>query len=174
MSSLGQVSDEIVGVYYVYFSPVCLAITIFHLCVWQLRAWQFPEGENSITASTANDLRTDKYSIYGDTEKLKAVAAGLSQIGASFAIATAVVFGGAALAFGITASKLDIHNSEDIKTKGRDLLHPKFDGVRDQLVPIRVWAENKSSGWRIGMDKQGKENRLIKELSKNLGVKDSS
>ncbi|KAI3928556.1 hypothetical protein MKW98_024157 [Papaver atlanticum] len=75
------------------------------------KRWRFPEGENSVFASTANDLRTDKYNIYGDAEKLKAISAGISRIGASFAIATAVVFGGAALAFGITASKLDIHNS---------------------------------------------------------------
>ncbi|KAI3870483.1 hypothetical protein MKX03_022676 [Papaver bracteatum] len=138
------------------------------------KRWRFPEGENSVFASTANDLRTDKYNIYGDAEKLKAISAGISQIGASFAIATAVVFGGAALAFGITASKLDIHNSEDIKTKGKDLLQPKFDGVRDQLVPMRVWAESKSKGWRTVMDKQVQENRLVKELSKNLGVKESN
>ncbi|XP_026448148.1 uncharacterized protein LOC113348546 isoform X1 [Papaver somniferum] len=138
------------------------------------KRWLFPEGENSVFASTANDLRTDRYNIYGDAENLKAISAGISQIGASFAIATVVVFGGAALAFGITASKLDIHNGEDIKTKGKDLLQPKFDGVRDQLVPVRIWAENKSKGWRTGMDKQVQENRLVKELSKNLGLKESN
>ncbi|OVA03431.1 hypothetical protein BVC80_205g69 [Macleaya cordata] len=137
------------------------------------KRWQLPEGENSVLASTANDLRRDKYTNV-NSEKLKAAAAGLSQIGTAFAVATAVVFGGAALTFGLTASKLDLQNSDDIRTKGRDLLQPKIEGVKEQLVPIRVWAENASKEWRIEREREVKENPLIKELTKRLGVKNSN
>lgn len=40
--------------------------------------WQLPDSENSVLASTANDLRHDKYTPM-NPEKLKAAAAGLSQ-----------------------------------------------------------------------------------------------
>ncbi|KAI3988067.1 hypothetical protein MKX01_011856 [Papaver californicum] len=49
----------------------------------------------------------------------------------------------------------------------------------EAINPIRSYvtlpqAENKSKGLCTGMDKQVQENLLVKELSKNLGVQDSS
>ena len=40
--------------------------------------WELPEHENSVLASTANELRNDRYSQV-NPEKLKAAAEGLSQ-----------------------------------------------------------------------------------------------
>ena len=40
--------------------------------------WQLPTAENAVLASTANELRRDKYTPV-NPEKLKAAAAGLSQ-----------------------------------------------------------------------------------------------
>ncbi|XP_010252511.1 PREDICTED: uncharacterized protein LOC104594079 isoform X2 [Nelumbo nucifera] len=106
------------------------------------KRWELPNVEHSVLASTANELRHDRYA-HVNPEKLKAAAEGLSQVGKALAIATTIVFGGATLAFGLTASKLELHNSDDIRTKGRDLVQPKFEMVREQLLPVRVWV------WRI-------------------------
>ncbi|KAF8391592.1 hypothetical protein HHK36_023898 [Tetracentron sinense] len=135
--------------------------------------WDLPNQEHSVLASTANDLRLDKYT-YVNPEKLKAAAEGLSQMGKAFAVATAVVFGGATLMFGLTASKLELHNSDDFRTKGRDLVQPKIEMVREQLIPLRIWAENTSKKWHFEREEEIKERPIIKELSKMLGVRSSS
>ncbi|PIA50564.1 hypothetical protein AQUCO_01200030v1 [Aquilegia coerulea] len=134
------------------------------------KRWQLPDGEHSFSASTANELRQDRYS-HVNPEKLKAATEGLSQIGKAFFLATTIVFGGAVLAFGMAASKLELRNSDDIKTKGRDLVHPKFENMKEQLVPLRIWAENKSKKWHFEREEEVKDNPLIKELSKRLGAK---
>ncbi|PIA50563.1 hypothetical protein AQUCO_01200030v1 [Aquilegia coerulea] len=105
------------------------------------KRWQLPDGEHSFSASTANELRQDRYS-HVNPEKLKAATEGLSQIGKAFFLATTIVFGGAVLAFGMAASKLELRNSDDIKTKGRDLVHPKFENMKEQLVPLRIWVQS--------------------------------
>ncbi|KAI3992715.1 hypothetical protein MKX01_021676 [Papaver californicum] len=114
------------------------------------KRWQFPEGENSVFASTANDLRTDKYNIYGDAGKLKVISAGISQIGASFAIATALVFGGAALAFGIASSKLDIHNISFLNKVKMNLADPKYQAMGKNQNKTKFYikhADNIRGGW---------------------------
>ncbi|KAF5204314.1 Coiled-coil protein [Thalictrum thalictroides] len=132
------------------------------------KRWQLPDGEHSFSASTANALRQDMDS-HVNPEKLKAAAEGLSQIGKAFFLATTIVFGGAVVAFGMLASKLELQNSDDIKTKGRDLVHPKFENMKEQLVPLRIWAENKSKKWHFEREEEVKDNLLVKELSKRLG-----
>ncbi|EPS59127.1 hypothetical protein M569_15683, partial [Genlisea aurea] len=113
------------------------------------KRWKVPNSENTPVASTANDLRQDKYAP-NDTEKLKAAAAGLSRIGSAFAIATALIFGGFALMSSLLASKFEVHNMRDIRYKGKELLRPKVDTFRDQLNPLRSWVENVSGKWRYG------------------------
>ncbi|KAG8364575.1 hypothetical protein BUALT_Bualt18G0011600 [Buddleja alternifolia] len=135
--------------------------------------WQLPNSENSVLASTANDLRHDKYTPI-NPDKLKAAAAGLTQIGSAFAIATAVVFGGGALVFGLAASKLEMHTTDDIRTKGKDLLGPKLETVKEQLVPLRTWADEVSKKWHLEREESVKENPLIKELSRKLGSNTSN
>ncbi|KAE8695210.1 chitin elicitor receptor kinase 1-like isoform X1 [Hibiscus syriacus] len=66
------------------------------------KRWELSSTENSISASTANELQKDKYTPL-NPEKLKAAAEGLKRI------ATTVIFGGSALMFGIAASKLELH-----------------------------------------------------------------
>ncbi|KAK6141192.1 hypothetical protein DH2020_025075 [Rehmannia glutinosa] len=189
--------------------------------------WQLPNSDNSVLASTANDLRNDKYTPI-NPEKLKAAAAGLSQsklwlIGSAFAVATAIVFGGATLIFGLAASKLELHNlkvtvilvdvcgeqviniygitrfpsclsggdfkssdmilgtvimsmvilTDDIRTKGKDLVQPKFEMFKERLVPLRTWAEGVSKKWHLEREESMKERPLIKELSRKLGAKTS-
>ncbi|PWA95974.1 hypothetical protein CTI12_AA044330 [Artemisia annua] len=80
--------------------------------------WQLPNTDNSYSASTANELCIDKYTPISP-EKLKAAAVGLSQIAKAFATATALVFGGPTLTFGHAVSQLELHTTDDIRTKGR-------------------------------------------------------
>ncbi|XP_031112390.1 uncharacterized protein LOC116016319 [Ipomoea triloba] len=137
------------------------------------KRWQLPYSENSLQASTANELRRDRYTPV-NPEKLKAAAVGLSQIAKAFAAATAIVFGGATLAFGLAASKLELQNADDIRTKGKDIIHPRFEALKEQLSPFRTWAEDTSKKWHLERGEDYKEKPLIKELSKILGAKPSS
>ncbi|CAN4103662.1 unnamed protein product [Withania somnifera] len=137
------------------------------------KRWQLPDAENSVQASTANDLRRDKYTPI-NPEKLKAAAMGMSQIAKAFAIATALVFGGSALTFRWAASKLEFQNIDDIRTKGKDIVHPRLETFKEQLSPLRIWAEEKSKKWHLEKEEDIKEKPLIKELSKILGAKSSN
>ncbi|XP_027171207.1 uncharacterized protein LOC113770818 [Coffea eugenioides] len=134
------------------------------------KRWQLPTAENAVLASTANELRRDKYTPV-NPEKLKAAAAGLSQIGKAFMAATAIVFGGAILTFELATSKLQLHTSDDIRTKGQNFIQPKFEMVREQFSPIRTWAEDTSKRWHLEKDEAFKENPLLKELSKTFSSK---
>ncbi|KAA3474704.1 Guanosine-5'-triphosphate,3'-diphosphate pyrophosphatase [Gossypium australe] len=172
------------------------------------KRWELPTTEHSTMASTANELRKDKYTPL-NPEKLKAAAEGLKRIGMAFVVATTMVFGGAALMFGIAASKLELHSvsityytlidnflssitnafslisvmplcvksddmlvkSDDVRTKGKDLVQPKFEMIREQLVPLRTWAENTSKKWHLEREESIKDKPIIKELSKTLGAK---
>ncbi|XP_009624294.1 uncharacterized protein LOC107793807 [Nicotiana tabacum] len=134
------------------------------------KRWQLPSAENSVQASTANDLRRDRYTPL-NPEKLKAAAMGMSQIAKAFAAATALVFGGSALTFSLAASKLELHNSDDIRTKGKDIVQPILETFKEQLSPLRIWAEEKSKKWRLEKGEDVKEKPLVKELSKILGAR---
>ncbi|MBA0802833.1 hypothetical protein Gohar_013103 [Gossypium harknessii] len=134
------------------------------------KRWELPTTEHSTMASTANELRKDKYTPL-NPEKLKAAAEGLKRIGMAFIVATTMVFGGATLMFGIAASKLELHSSDDVRTKGKDLVQPKFEMIREQLVPLRTWAENTSKKWHLEREDAIKDKPIIKELSKTLGAK---
>ncbi|KAK9084774.1 hypothetical protein Sjap_025185 [Stephania japonica] len=138
------------------------------------RRWQLPESEHSVLASTANDLRQDRYTPINNSKKVEAAAEALSQIGKAFFFATMIVFGGSALTFAWTASKLDMHNIDDMKTKVHDLAQPKFVTFKEQLVPLRTWTKNTAAKWHIKREEKMKENPLIKELSKQLGAKTSN
>ncbi|KAM3301498.1 putative protein isoform X2 [Capsicum chacoense] len=137
------------------------------------KRWQLPDTENSLQASTANDLRHDKYTPL-NPEKLKAAAMGISQIAKAFAIATALVFGGSALTFSLAASKLELRNPDDIRTKGKDIVQPRLETFKEQLIPLRIWTQEKSKKWRLEKEEDIKEKPLIKELSKILGAKSSN
>eukprot|EP00268_Persea_americana_P015196 TRINITY_DN16919_c0_g1_i3.p1 TRINITY_DN16919_c0_g1~~TRINITY_DN16919_c0_g1_i3.p1 ORF type:complete len:273 (-),score=53.41 TRINITY_DN16919_c0_g1_i3:214-990(-) len=135
------------------------------------KRWQLPNVEHAVLASTANELRRDRHT-HVDPRKLRAAAEGLSQIGKAFAIASTIVFGGATVAFMLTASKLQLHNSDDIKTKGRDLFHPRLEMIREQVGPLRDWAEHKSRKWHFEREEEAKEKpAIIKEISKQFGVR---
>ncbi|CAO2819585.1 unnamed protein product [Amaranthus hypochondriacus] len=137
------------------------------------KRWQLPTAESSITASTANDLRLHQQPEI-NPEKIRAAAEGFAQIGTAFAVATAIIFGSAAVTYGLIASKLDIHTSDDIKEKGRELVQRNSESFRKQLDPLRDWAENTSKKWRLKKDQNIKENPIVKELSKILRAKDSA
>ncbi|XP_042519843.1 uncharacterized protein LOC122093554 [Macadamia integrifolia] len=137
------------------------------------KRWELPNTEHSNLASTANRLRHDGYT-HVSPEKLKAAAEGLSRIGKAFFVATVLVFGGSTLTFALIASKLELHNGDDIKTKGKDILQPKFEVVKEQLRPFKVWAENVSKKWHVKREEEIKEKPIIKELSRRLGPRTSS
>lgn len=137
------------------------------------KRWQLPDAENSVQASTANELRRDKHTFI-NPEKLKAAAVGMTQIAKAFAIATALVFGGSALTFSLAASQLELHNPDDILTKGKDIIQPRLETFKEQLSPLRIWVEEKSKNWHSEKKEDIKEKPLIKELSKILGAKSSN
>ncbi|XP_058220373.1 uncharacterized protein LOC131330715 [Rhododendron vialii] len=134
------------------------------------KRWQIPNSGNGVLASTANELRRDKYTPV-NPEKLKAAAAGLSQIAKAFAVATALVFGGATVVFGLVVSKLELHTGDDIKSKGKDLVQPKLETVKEQFIPLKNWARDVSKKWHFEREENNKEKPLVKELSKILGAK---
>ncbi|KNA09906.1 hypothetical protein SOVF_149260 [Spinacia oleracea] len=138
------------------------------------KRWQMPEAAGSVTASTANELRLDHQRTYTNPEKVKAAAEGLAHIGVAFAAATAIIFGSAALTFGFLTSKLNLHTSDDIRTKGKDLLQPKFETAKEQLAPLRNWAETTSKKWHHKNEQDIKERPIIMELSKKLRSKGSA
>ncbi|KMT12648.1 hypothetical protein BVRB_4g091070 [Beta vulgaris subsp. vulgaris] len=148
-----------------------------HLSLPQLtfgpKRWQLPTPESSVTASTANDLRFE-YHTQVNPEKVRAAAEGLAHIGKAFAIATAIIFGSAALTFGFAASKLDIYTSDDLRTKGKDLVQPKLETIKQHVSPLRDWAENTSKKLHLKNKQDIKERPIIKELSKLLRAKDSA
>ncbi|KAI8551983.1 hypothetical protein RHMOL_Rhmol06G0229900 [Rhododendron molle] len=134
------------------------------------KRWQIPNSGNGVLASTANELRRDKYTPV-NPEKLKAAAAGLSQIAKAFAVATALVFGGATVVFGLVVSKLELHTGDDVKSKGKDLVQPKLEKVKEQFIPLKNWAGDVSKKWHFEREENIKEKPLVKELSKILGAK---
>ncbi|GKV24810.1 hypothetical protein SLEP1_g34376 [Rubroshorea leprosula] len=137
------------------------------------KRWELPNAENFVRASTANELRKDKYTPI-NPEKLKAAAEGLQQIGKAFMVATVIVFGGATLTFGMAASKLELHNSDDIRSKGRDIVQPKIEMIKEQLFPLKNWAKEMSKKWHLEREEDIKEKPVVKELSKILGAKSSN
>ncbi|KAJ0986772.1 hypothetical protein J5N97_005128 [Dioscorea zingiberensis] len=130
------------------------------------KRWQLPDEHPTFLASTANELRRDRYPSI-NPEKLKDVTSGFSQIGAAFALATTMVFGGAA----IVVWQFQMDNIGDIRTRGKDLLLPGAEKVREQVGPLRTWAEKMSRKWHIEADGTTKEKSIIKELSKVLGAR---
>lgn len=137
------------------------------------KRWELPSEEHSVLASTANEMRKDRYTTI-NPDKLKAAAEGLTYIGKAFAVATAIVFGGATLVFSFAASKLDLRNGGDIRTKGKDLVQPKLDVIREQFVPLKTWAEDTSKKWHLDRQEDVKEKPMVKELAKILGAKTSN
>ncbi|KAL9681975.1 hypothetical protein QQ045_013768 [Rhodiola kirilowii] len=106
------------------------------------KRWEMPNAGNSASHSKANDLRLNKEAQL-HPEKLKAVTEGFSLIGKAFAVATAIVFGGAALSIAWAVAKFEIRTSDDIRTKGKDIVQPKFNSIREQLTPLRNWVNSK-------------------------------
>lgn len=138
------------------------------------KRWDVPQLEHSVSASTANELHQDRHATSINPEKLKAAAEGLAHVGKAFAVATAVIFGGATLIFGLVVSKLELQNPDDIRTKGRDLVEPKFEMIKEQLVPLKSWADNMSKKWHFEREENAKEKPIVKELSKIWGAKPSN
>ncbi|XP_074320453.1 uncharacterized protein LOC141657200 [Silene latifolia] len=136
------------------------------------KRWQLPTADSSVVASTANDLRQEQYT-HVNPEKVRAAAEGLTHIGMAFAAATAIIFGSAALTFGLAALKLDVHSIDDIQAKAKDIFHPKFETFKEGLHPLRDWADKTSKKWHYQREHDSKERSILKELSKMMGGKSS-
>lgn len=133
------------------------------------KRWQLPNEQPNYSASTANERRRDRHPPPMDPEKLKAVIAGYSQIGKAFIAATILVFGGSTAVVLYTADKLQLHSVDDVRTKGRDAVQPRADMIKEQIAPLRSWAEEMSRKWHFEGDKDAKEKSIIRELSRALG-----
>ncbi|KAL8167194.1 hypothetical protein V2J09_008693 [Rumex salicifolius] len=137
------------------------------------KRWQLAEVGNSVSESTANELRGADQQPSLTPHKIKAAAEGLDHIGKAFAGATAVIFASAALTFELAALTLQIHTREDIRVKGRDLVQPRMDTLKERLVPLRTWVDQVSKKWHLQMEKDIKEKPFVKELSKRFRAKRS-
>ncbi|KAG4964591.1 hypothetical protein JHK85_039566 [Glycine max] len=124
------------------------------------KRWQLPEAANTVSASTANESRQDRYATHVNPEKLKAAGEGLAHdnglwktegvvnahhnlFGKAFAVATAFVFGGAALVFGMVASKLELQNAENMSRKW----HVERDDVKQKTIIkelSKIWGEKRT------------------------------
>ncbi|KAI9116811.1 hypothetical protein K1719_012177 [Acacia pycnantha] len=123
-----------------------------------------------MSEAAAAVISTTKYSFSLVWNNPKSTSRCLN-VGKAFAIATAIVFGGATLVFGMVASKLDLRHIDDVKIKGKDAVEPKFDTIKEQLTPLKIWAENMNKKWRMEREGDLKEKPIIKELSKMFGAK---
>ncbi|KAF5948477.1 hypothetical protein HYC85_014434 [Camellia sinensis] len=130
---------------------------------------KLPNTDNSVSASTANELRHDRNPV--NAEKLKAAPVGLSRDVKVFAVATAAVIEGATYIFGLSASKIEVQNSEDIKAKGKELVQPKMEMLREQLTPLKNWVGDKQKKWHWERERTIKEKPIGKELSRTMGPK---
>ncbi|KAL6606949.1 hypothetical protein ACP70R_042602 [Stipagrostis hirtigluma subsp. patula] len=136
------------------------------------KRWQLPNEQPNYSASTANERRRDRHPPPVDPEKLKAVIAGYSQVGKAFVAATILVFGGATAVLLYTADKLQLHSVDDVRSKGKDALQPRADMIREQIAPLRSWAEEMSRKWHFEGDKEAKEkSTIVRELSRALGAR---
>ncbi|VAI72555.1 unnamed protein product [Triticum turgidum subsp. durum] len=107
-----------------------------------------------------------------DPEKLKAVIDGYSQVGKAFLAGTVLVFGGATAVLLYTANKLQLHSVDDVKAKGKDAVQPHADMIKEQIAPLRKWAEDTSRKWHYEGNKESKEKPLLdRELSRALSAK---
>ncbi|KAK3040430.1 hypothetical protein RJ639_028679 [Escallonia herrerae] len=122
------------------------------------KRWQLPNAQNSVSASTANDSRRVyllvcmllllvglvSLSFHGSNMVLR-----LLVFAKASAVATTIIFGGASMMFALAASKLELRTSDDIRTKGKDIVQPKFEIVGEQFGPLRTWAEGMSKKWHL-------------------------
>lgn len=136
------------------------------------KRWELPNEQPHYSASTANERRHDGHPPPMDPEKLKSVIAGYSQVGKAFVAGTILVFGGATAVLLYTAHKLQLHSVDDVRTKGKDTVQPHADMIKEQIAPLRKWAEDTSRKWHFEGDKEAKEKSiLVRELSRSLGAK---
>ncbi|KAI3716186.1 hypothetical protein L6452_23344 [Arctium lappa] len=168
-------SDESNGVSFAYrdaINPLSAYISLPQ-ATFGPRRWQLPNTENPFYASTANDLRRDKYTS-SDTNRFKAATLELPQMAKAFATTTTVVFGGASLMIGLAALQLDLHTIDDVQTKGKDIVQPKIESIKEQIIPFKTWAEDVGKKWRIEREEHMKEKPLVKELRRMFGAKRST
>ncbi|KAG6510370.1 hypothetical protein ZIOFF_028380 [Zingiber officinale] len=60
-------------------------------------------------------------------------------VGKAFAAATSIVFGGATFLFVYVAYKLELHTTDDIRIKVRELIQPGAETLMEQMGPFRAW-----------------------------------
>ncbi|KAG0470654.1 hypothetical protein HPP92_017354 [Vanilla planifolia] len=120
-------------------NPLRAHVSLPHVTFGPKR-WTLTTEKLTFSASTANELRHDRYTSI-DPEKLKALAKGYTQIGKAFAIATMVVFGGGMTLLIYTARRLQIESTDHIRSKGRDLILPQVDMIRERMAPIKSWVD---------------------------------
>ncbi|MQL84561.1 hypothetical protein Taro_017071 [Colocasia esculenta] len=62
---------------------------------------------------------------------------------------------------------------EDIRTKGRDMIQPKAELVREQMAPIRTCAEKMSRKWHSSGENEANGNPIVQQLSKHFLERDA-
>ncbi|XP_047075764.1 uncharacterized protein LOC124685456 [Lolium rigidum] len=135
------------------------------------KRWELPDEQPYYLSSTANQRRRDMHPPPMDPEKLKAVMAGYAHLGTAFVAATILVFGGGTAVLLYTAKKLQLHSVDDIKARGKDAVQPHAHVIKEQVAPLRKWAEETSQKWHFEGGKVARERSvLVRELSRALGA----
>eukprot|EP00252_Welwitschia_mirabilis_P012299 TRINITY_DN2729_c0_g1_i1.p1 TRINITY_DN2729_c0_g1~~TRINITY_DN2729_c0_g1_i1.p1 ORF type:complete len:230 (-),score=50.21 TRINITY_DN2729_c0_g1_i1:274-963(-) len=116
------------------------AVLVFPKATFGPKRWHVPTDEPPLHASTANEMRQD-HTVHFDSENTKNVLEGYVYIGKAFAIATGIVFGGAALLGTMIVNKFDLHSREDIRREGKLFFEQKVKTLEEQLTPLKTWVE---------------------------------
>ncbi|KAH7422798.1 hypothetical protein KP509_12G026200 [Ceratopteris richardii] len=107
------------------------------------RRWKVTEEEVKLMASTANEARFLDDTPTMDDAKAKALVEGYGVILKAFAVATALVIGGATVATTALMSKLQIHSTDDIRVKGSEHMQPRAEAIRSLFEPWRQWVQER-------------------------------
>ncbi|CAI7843309.1 unnamed protein product, partial [Closterium sp. NIES-53] len=90
------------------------------------------DNEHTPSPSTANERRPRG----PDKATAEGMAQALRMVSKSFAIATVIVAGGAAVAVAATFRALDVQTLEDLPVKGKAAVQPRIDAIARWLSPL--------------------------------------
>ncbi|CAI5998972.1 unnamed protein product [Closterium sp. NIES-64] len=111
------------------------------------------DNAHTPSPSTANERRPrgpDKATTEGMAQALRMVTK-------SFAIATVIVAGGAAVAVAGTFRALDVQTLEDLPVKGKAAIQPRIDAIAQWLSPLNHQVQQVAAEWQM---KEGDQSAL--------------
>ncbi|CAI7790422.1 unnamed protein product [Closterium sp. NIES-53] len=86
----------------------------------------------------------------------------------SFAIATVIVAGGAAVAVAATFRALDVQTLEDLPVKGKAAVQPRIDAIARWLSPLNHQVQQVAAEWHM---KEGGQSHLGSRIAEVIGAR---